>query len=177
MTDSISSPATPRYWNQYLAGTALGTLLFLSFLITGNGLGASGGLQRITSFFSALVSEAHVNAHPYVAAMAGTGKKPLEHWLVFEVVGVLIGGFLSGLVHRRVRVETFRGPRVTDRTRWALALLGGFIMGYGARLARGCTSGHALSGGAVLSAGAWAFMFAVFGGGYLAAWFLRKQWL
>ena len=55
-------------------------------------------------------------------------------------------------------------------------LLGGVLMGYGARFARGCTSGQALSGGAVLSAGSWVFMLAVFGGAYLVAYFVRKLW-
>ena len=48
--------------------------------------------------------------------------------------------------------------------------------GFGARLARGCTSGQALSGGALLSVGAFVFMFAVFGGAYGLAYFLRKEW-
>ncbi|HEY5775056.1 MAG TPA: YeeE/YedE thiosulfate transporter family protein, partial [Xanthomonadales bacterium] len=61
-------------------------------------------------------------------------------------------------------------------TRWFLACVGGTLMGYGARLARGCTSGQALSGGAVLSVGSWAFMFAVFGGAYALAYFFRKAW-
>ena len=56
------------------------------------------------------------------------------------------------------------------------AFLGGAFMGYGARLARGCTSGQALSGGAVLSVGSWAFMFAVFGGAYALAYFVKKLW-
>jgi len=49
-------------------------------------------------------------------------------------------------------------------------------MAYGARLARGCTSGQALSGGAVLSVGSWAFMFSIFGAGYAVAWFVRRLW-
>ena len=57
-----------------------------------------------------------------------------------------------------------------------MALIGGTFMGYGARMARGCTSGLALSGGAVLSLGAWAFMFAVFAGGYALAYFVRRLW-
>ena len=57
-----------------------------------------------------------------------------------------------------------------------MAFVGGILMGYGARLARGCTSGQALSGGAVLSAGSWVFMLAVFTGGYLLAWFVRRLW-
>ena len=56
------------------------------------------------------------------------------------------------------------------------AFLGGAFMGYGARMARGCTSGQALSGGAVLSAGSWAFMMAVFAGAYALAYFVRRLW-
>ena len=56
------------------------------------------------------------------------------------------------------------------------ALIGGALVGFGARLARGCTSGQALSGGAMLSLGSWAFMFSVFIGGYALAWFVRGLW-
>ena len=57
-----------------------------------------------------------------------------------------------------------------------MAFIGGAIMGYGARFARGCTSGQALSGGATLAAGSWALMFAIFEGGYALAYFVRKLW-
>jgi hypothetical protein len=50
-------------------------------------------------------------------------------------------------------------------------------MGLGAALARGCTSGLALSGGALLSLGSWVFMLALFAGGYAAAWFVRREWI
>jgi uncharacterized membrane protein YedE/YeeE len=49
-------------------------------------------------------------------------------------------------------------------------------MGFGARMARGCTSGQALSGGSVLSAGSWMFMIAVFAGAYMLAYFVRRLW-
>ena len=92
------------------------------------------------------------------------------------VVGVLLGGLVSGLLAARAKVETCKGPRISTTARWALAFVGGGLMGYGAGLARGCTSGQALSGGAVLSAGSWAFMMMVFAGGYLFAYPLRKVW-
>ena len=50
------------------------------------------------------------------------------------------------------------------------------IAGYGARLAQGCTSGQALTGGSLLNLGSWAFMLSVFAGGYALAYFLRKEW-
>jgi uncharacterized membrane protein YedE/YeeE len=87
-----------------------------------------------------------------------------------------LGGLLSGLFNRRFRLEVRKGPRISPGARLGFALLGGAIMGFGARMARGCTSGQALSGGAVLSVGSFAFMFAVFGSAYLLAWFVRRLW-
>jgi uncharacterized membrane protein YedE/YeeE len=58
-----------------------------------------------------------------------------------------------------------------------LAFGGGAIMGVGAKLARGCTSGQALTGGALLNLGSWAFMLSVFAGGYALAYFVRKEWI
>ena len=63
---------------------------------------------------------------------------------------------------------------MSGRMGWALS--GGVIMGFAARLARGCTSGQALTGGATLALGSWLFMFAVFAGGYLLAPLMRRQW-
>lgn len=83
---------------------------------------------------------------------------------------------MSGYLNGRVKLETDKGPRISNRTRWVMAFSGGLIMGYGARLARGCTSGQALSGGATLAVGSWLFMFAVFASAYALAYFVRKAW-
>src|SRR5512143_2099739 len=173
----MATPKEPRpYLDPYLAGALLGVVLFLSFYVTGGGLGASAALSRVQTGLLDLVAARHVDRVAYFAEMAGGARSAWNHYAVFMLAGTLLGGFASGLVHRRVRVETRRGPRVSTRARWGLAFLGGAIMAYGARLARGCTSGQALTGGAVLSAGSFAFMFAVFGGAYGLAWFLRRVW-
>ncbi|WP_428241474.1 YeeE/YedE thiosulfate transporter family protein [Gynuella sp.] len=164
------------YWNPYAAGILLGVVLFLAFLISGNGLGASGGLNRLVVWVQDALFPDHVDNTPFLLHMAGGDLNPLTNWVVFMVIGALIGGFVSGWLRGRVRLETNKGPQITPKTRWALAFVGGALMGYGARLARGCTSGQALSGGAVLSVGSWAFMFAVFAGAYLFAWTFRKAW-
>jgi hypothetical protein len=150
--------------------------LFSAFFITGNGLGASGGMNRILVFFEDLLFPEHVDNTPYLLEMAGGDKNPLESWVVFVTLGVLLGGFVSGWRNGRIKLETNKGPQISTRTRWLFAFVGGSFMGYGARLARGCTSGQALSGGAVLSVGSWAFMFAVFGGAYALAYFVKKLW-
>lgn len=164
------------YVNPYLAGGFLGLVLFASFFLTGNGLGASGGVSHLVVFFEDLIVPEHVDRTPYLIDMAGGDTNPLDSWIVFVFFGVLIGGFTSGWLNGRLKVETNRGPNTSKRTRWITAFAGGAIMGYGARLARGCTSGQALSGGATLSVGSWVLMFAIFGGGYALAYFVRKLW-
>lgn len=165
------------YIHPYLGGLLLGLVLFAAFFLTGNGLGASGGLNRIVVAVQDQIAPEHVDRTPYLLKMAGGDLNPLDDWIVPMIVGALLGGFFSGWRGGRLQVETNKGPRITVRTRWLMAFVGGAIMGYGARMARGCTSGLALSGGAVLSLGAWLFMFSVFAGGYALAYFVRKLWI
>jgi hypothetical protein len=165
------------YLNPYLAGTLLGVVLFLSFFLTGGGLGASGALSHIQTGALDWFAPSHVDRVAYFAEIAGGHRSAWRNTGVYMLVGTFLGGLASGLYHRRARLETRKGPRISDKERWAFALLGGVIMGYGARMARGCTSGQALSGGAVLSVGSWAFMFSVFAGGYAIAWFARRLWI
>jgi uncharacterized membrane protein YedE/YeeE len=66
---------------------------------------------------------------------------------------------------------------VTANRRLMLAFVGGFIAAYGAKIAKGCTSGQALTGGAILNVGSLVFMLAVFASAYGLAYFVRKEWL
>lgn len=168
--------AAKPFMHPYLAGIVLGIVLFLAFFLTGNGLGASGGLNRFVVLVQDWMAPGHVDRTPYLIPMAGGNTNPLDNYIVFMVIGTLIGGALSGFFGGRIKIETVHGPRISPRTRWTMAFIGGALMGYGARLARGCTSGQALSGGAVLSVGSWAFMLAVFAGGYALAYFVRRLW-
>jgi len=164
------------YVHPYAGGILLGLVLFATFFLTGNGLGASGGLNRILVVVQDAIAPEHVDRNAYLITMAGGEKNPLDNWVVFMSIGTVVGGFVAGWRNGRIKLETNKGPQISNRTRWVTAFVGGTLMGYGARFARGCTSGQALSGGAVLSVGSWAFMFAVFGGGYALAYFVRKLW-
>jgi uncharacterized membrane protein YedE/YeeE len=177
---SLSSPARrgpAPYTNPYLAGIGLGLVLLASFVVMGRGLGASGAFSSACAVAVDALAPAHAQANPFWKEYLDSGVgHPLKEWLVFEVLGVLAGGFLSGLLAGRVRRTVEKGPRISTGGRFAFAFVGGALMGIGAKLGRGCTSGQALTGGALLSAGGWAFMLMVFAGGYGAAWFLRRQW-
>lgn len=175
------------YWNSYVAGIGLGLVFLAAFVLTGRGLGASGAMTRFASWAvykgdvvvhggteAEAASFTHTNAY---TAQYVNGPDVLDDFLVYMFVGVLVGGFISALMSRRIHFETVHGPHTTRWRRIAFAVIGGVISAFGARLARGCTSGQALTGGATLALGSWLFMLAVFAGGYALAWFMRKEWL
>lgn len=165
------------YWPPYAAGFGLGLTLFLTFVIMGQGLGASGGFTRWVTAILSWTFPKYANSTAYWSNYLQPGQSVLFDFLVFELIGVAIGAFISGWLAGRLRVTVDKGPRIKNGTRYALALGGGILTGIGARLARGCTSGLALSGGAVLSVGAFVFMMSVFAAGFIGAYFLRRYWL
>lgn len=168
--------AAAPYWNPYKAGFALGLVLLATFVLVGRGLGASGAFLRVTAEGVRTVAPAHAARNPVYRAAADSGDG-LSGWLVVEIAGVIIGGALSARQAGRWRRVVERGPGTVKLARLGLAFGGGAIMGIGARLARGCTSGQALSGGAVLAAGSWVFMLALFASAYAASRLTRRQWL
>lgn len=167
----------PRpYADPYLTGIALGLVLLLAFVVMGRGLGASGAFASTAAGAVAAVAPAQARANPYFARYLDGSSGPWLDWLVIEVVGVAIGGFLSALLAGRLRAAVERGPRIAPPTRLMMAFVGGAIMGLGAVLARGCTSGQALTGGALLSVGSWGFILGAFGAAYLVAPLARRLW-
>lgn len=165
-------PGNP-YLNPYLAGFLLGLTLLASFLILGTGLGASGGLARISAWCGLCINPESILNSEYFGAW---GAQPLKYYLVFMLAGILLGGFVSAFVNRRIQIQTERGASYSAGKRLALALIGGIIAGFATRLARGCTSGMALTGTALLTTGGVAFLLATFAGGYLTAYMFRRQW-
>lgn len=172
-----SEKAAQPYWNPYVAGLGLGLVLLASFVVMGRGLGASGAFSSLVTVGVQAVAPSHVANNGFYSEYIGDGtKSPLKDWLVFEVLGIFVGGFISGTLAHRVTKVIERGPNITDRNRLMLAFVGGAMMGIGAKLARGCTSGQALTGGALFNVGSWAFMMMVFAGAYAMAYFVRRQW-
>jgi uncharacterized membrane protein YedE/YeeE len=167
-----------KYMNPYLAGFFLGLVLLATIFITGRGLGASGAVKDVVLTTVHAVAPSHAEHSSFFGTYFGAGKEsPMKSWLVFEIIGVLIGAFISGLVSDRLKIVTEAGPRVQPKLRWIFAVFGGALFGIGAQFARGCTSGAALSGMAVLSTAGFVTMIAIFGTGYMVAYFFRKLWI
>jgi uncharacterized membrane protein YedE/YeeE len=164
------------FWNPYLAGFFLGLVLLATYLVTGRGLGATAGFAGFATWLTSLVAPAEMQANIVHAKYWNDGA-PLANWTLFLLVGAVVGAAVSGWQGNRFKWSVERGPRVSDGQRLALAFVGGFIAAYGAKIAKGCTSGQALTGGSLLNVGSLVFMLAVFAAAYGFAYFLRKEWL
>lgn len=173
-TETGTAHGGPKpYANPYLAGVLLGLVLLASFMTLGAGLGASGGIARIGAALSMAVSAPHTLSSEYFGKWGAT---PLDYYLVFMFVGTFVGALFSALLANRARLQVERGAASSMGLRLGYALAGGVLVGFASRLARGCTSGQALSGGALLLSGSLVFLVCLFASGYAAAWFVRRQW-
>lgn len=136
-------------------GIALGVLLLASFVLAGRGIGASGAFAVVAgSAIGGVVPGALTD--PALADRLPTGSPVIDEWIVLQIVGVFLGAGWSAWWSGRWRAN--RLAPAPSRSRLTRALTGGALMGLGARLAYGCTSGLALSGGALLATGAWIFI-------------------
>lgn len=174
-TRSVKSKA---YMNPYLGGVLLGLVLLAANFISGRGLGASGAIKSAVVAGTETVAPAYAaNTKFFTEYKEEHSGSPLNNWLVYQMLGVLVGGFASGAVAGRLKFKVEHHPGITSRRRLIFALAGGILFGLGSQLGRGCTSGSALSGLAVLSFGGIITMLAIFGGAYGLAYFFRKNWI
>lgn len=168
---------TKKYMNPYLAGVLLGLVLLMTFFFTGRGLGASGAVKSVVVTIVDAVTPGHVEASEYYSKYAGGDKSPMKSWLVFQVLGVMVGGFLSGAMSGRLTWKVEHSPKITPKRRLVFAAMGGLLFGFGSQLGRGCTSGAALTGMSVLSVAGFVTMAAIFGTAFAFAYFVRKNWI
>ena len=100
------------YMNPYLAGIGLGLVLLAAFVVMGRGLGASGAISSVAAVTVDTVASEHARGNPFwMGYLEGEGS-PLKTFLVFEVIGMLVGGFISGALAGRVRSTVEKGPRI-----------------------------------------------------------------
>jgi hypothetical protein len=166
-----------RYSDPYLCGIGIGLVLLAAYVLVGRGLGASGAFSSVVAAGTAAVQGSSAAASPALAPYLEHGvASPFRDWLVLELFGVIVGGFASALLAGRFRRAVEGGAGVSNPTRIFTAVAGGILMGLGAKLARGCTSGQALTGGALMAVGSWVFIVSCFGAGYLLAPLARRLW-
>ena len=177
--DSITKEKQiPKYINPYFGGVLLGILILVTFYITGRGLGASGVIKSAVVTTVDKVAPTHTESHTFYSRFIPSDHSPMSNWLVFESIGILLGGLLSGALFGRIKkLRVEHSPKITKKTRLIAAAIGGILFGFGSQLGRGCSSGAALSGTASSSFGGLLVMLFLFGTGYAVAYFFRKLWI
>ncbi len=166
------------YMNSYLAGILIGVFMIAAYYFSGEGLGASGAMKAVViTAVNDINHDYAKEAHFFKARVKDEEKSPAKTWLVFEIIGVIAGAILSAAIYGRLKLQVVKAPHITNKTRLIAALIGGILFGVGSQLGRGCTSGMVMSGMGVLSLSGFIGLVAIFGGGYVIAYFFRKLWI
>ena len=156
----------------YLIGAAIGLLNICAFAAFRRGIGVSGAYETTAALASRRLAPdvAHVNA--YVKARKEPPKFNWESWLV---LGTMLGGMAGARLFRRnMATEVNEEPGGAPPRSALASAAGGAMLMFGARMADGCTSGHALSGTAQGAGSSWLFTPVMFGVGSLLARLARR---
>lgn len=171
--ETIASIFTDIRWSPYAAGIGIGILSWLSFLISGKPIATSTTFARAGGMIENLVTGGKADQRPYYKKI-----KLLINWQWMLVLGVVLGSFLSALISGDLQfgvwVPSLWASAFGDSAllRVFVALAGGIILGFGARFAGGCTSGHGISGTLQLAVSSWISAISFFVGGIITAHFI-----
>jgi len=126
-------------WPWWQAGLLLGLLNVLAFYTANYYLSVSTTFSRAAGMVVGLVAPGHVAANAYWKMV-----KPIVDWQFMLVLGIPIGAYLAARLSRRAVTFSTRLPEVwvnrfgtSSGRRWALGILGGILVGFGARFADG----------------------------------------
>lgn len=161
-------------WSPYTVGIGIGLLSCLAFLLSDKAIGCSTAFARTSGMLERLFRGSKTLDKPYYQKFA-----PEIDWEWMLVLGVFIGAFLSAWLSGVFQLQWVpatwaqaAGEGIGGR--WLVALFGGIVMGFGARWAGGCTSGHGISGTLQLAVSSWIAAICFFIGGIAAAMILFK---
>jgi uncharacterized membrane protein YedE/YeeE len=161
-------------WSPYAVGIGIGVLSWLTFVLSDKPIGCSTAFARTSGMIERLFRGNKVLEKPYFKEFA-----PRVDWEWMLVVGAILGSFTSAKLSGQFKLDWVPsmwaaafGPRPV--TRVAVALLGGVLLGFGARWAGGCTSGHGISGTLQLAVSSWLAAICFFIGGIAAAFFIFR---
>ncbi|WP_291855198.1 YeeE/YedE thiosulfate transporter family protein [Marinilabilia sp.] len=168
--EPITSIFTDTSWSPYAVGIGIGLLSWLSFLISGKPIATSTTFARAGGMIKEMITGDKNQRRPYYKKI-----KLRINWQWMLVVGVVIGSFLSAIISGDFQVGVWV-PSLWSSAfgnnavlRVLVALAGGIILGFGARFAGGCTSGHGISGTLQLAVSSWVSAIFFFVGGIITA--------
>ncbi len=168
--ETIASVFTATNWSPYAAGIGIGILSWLTFLISGKPIATSTSFAQTGGMIEEMIAGKKARERPYYKKI-----KLKINWQWMLVLGIVAGSFLSAIISGDFQTYTWVPPRWAAAfgdnvaIRLLVAMAGGIILGFGARFAGGCTSGHGISGTLQLAVSSWVSVIFFFIGGIIAA--------
>ncbi|MEX0818846.1 MAG: YeeE/YedE thiosulfate transporter family protein, partial [Pirellulaceae bacterium] len=162
-------------WSPYLVGALIGVLVLLTLTFSKKPVGASSAYAELAGMLGRVAAPSHIGSLKYFRE-----NKPAVSWTLLFVAGAIGGSFLAawsggeltGTYLQNLWVARFGSDSYLLRT--LVAIAGGALMAYGARMAGGCTSGHGISGTLQLAVGSWIAVACFFVGGIVTAMLLYR---
>jgi hypothetical protein len=161
-------------WSPYMAGAGIGVLSCLALVLADRALGCSLAFVKARGMIGKVISAEKTMKMEYYQDIV-----PQVDWAFMIVPGIVIGAFLSSFLSGTFHFvwvpalwgSVFGGNVVL---RVIVALAGGVLLGFGARWAGGCTSGHGISGSIQLSLASMVTAACFFAGGIAVALLLFR---
>jgi hypothetical protein len=100
-----------RFWSPYVAGVGLGLTLLASFIIAGQGLGASRAFTVVAGKAMNAVAPVYTSTLSYLSKYLE--RSPFRDWTFLEVTGVLIGALIGVFMSRGFKVRFDRGSAMS----------------------------------------------------------------
>jgi len=145
-------------WSPYAVGAAIGGLETVAMLTAKKPLGITTVFENIAVMAAEKIAPKKLNIEAYKKE---SGHTPVIDWQTGLVAGVVLGSLYSSRISKDTKpslLSRWRSRTKAAPTRgYAAAAAGGALMMFGARMAKGCTSGHGISGTMQFSAASWAF--------------------
>ena len=157
-------------WSPYIVGAGIGVLVWLALYFSKKPVGASSSYATAAGLIGKTIAPRHTSRLKYFKE-----NPPRVDWELLFVSAVVIGALLAAW-HGGELTQRWVPPMWAERfgenslwLRGIVALLGGVLMSFGARMAGGCTSGHGISGAAQLNVASWIALLCFFIGGAIVA--------
>ncbi|MBN2434565.1 MAG: YeeE/YedE family protein [Spirochaetes bacterium] len=157
-------------WSYVTGAVVIVVLATALVIVTGKSWGVTGILHLWGGKFLELIG---VNADTWSIYNGALGK--FNFWNSIPSitnVGIVLGALLSALL-----AASFKIKKIKSYKQVIAAILGGILMGVGARMAMGCNIGALFSGLSAFSLHGWVFFLFIFIGAMVGSSMLKKWFM
>jgi uncharacterized protein len=161
---SLARRLTQGPWPLVWGGVALALLNAVVLVLSGKPWGETSAFAL---WGSKLVNAIGIDAHNWAYWQRPGFAKQLDQSVLLDVTSVMDFAILLGAAVAAAAAGAFRARWGGSRKAWIGAAIGGFLMGYGARMSNGCNIGAYFSAIGAGSVSGWVWMAFAIAGSYI----------